>query len=1491
MINSFVNSNYLDDRKFDASICPTLVVPLEASSTFLTRGSNVYSSVNNVYSFNVRALMDSGSSTCWIAPDILDYVKHQTIGNITLNVKTFNSKEREKYKLVEIYTNSQYLPSFRCFVMKKPSEAQIIGNLNENLIEYFSKHREKENLLSDWINPYDHNNIDHDVYDSVNYGLILSSSVINKIVFNKKFEVKDCDIGVDVLLTKTCFGVTVSGNIPPKRNRFSHINYKTQVEIPIVDMPYAPEHLFSEDHCLRNELSILWDKETLGIYDHELHNHDEAAIASFKNTVRKDPLTGQYEVGLPFNNRKNLLKNNFSQAFARAKREQINMINDSEYKELFSQALNTLIENNYIEKVLNQYEPVIGPVVYLPYRGIIRKEHTSTKCRIVMDASAKPSINDFSLNQALYKGPNHIADLAQCLLRFMLGRYACVADIKQAFLRIWIRNSDRDAQRFVVAENIGDRNSKFICYRYTSVMFGSVASPFLLAAVLEKHIEETCKNEVVRNALLHNTYVDNVSFATSSESVIDTFFTESIPDMAQGGFELRQWASNSKKLMSAANVLNIADNDNEINILGMVWNILEDNVSVKVKIKWDGKFTKRSVLAATMSIFDPLCLLGPIEIQNHLFLQVLWDLGYEWDESFEHVEHLKSRWLYLLAQCQQVVETFKFPREIVFMDNSEIHVFCDASNTSYGAAVYISTPPNDTLKIGSSKLILSKGKIKPLKGSPKGNTIPKLELTAMLLGAGLGRFVKSAFKLTNKTKTFLWSDAKVVLDWLSSTDLESTYVHRRVVDIRTLCPNAIIKHVPTTDNPADVMTRPVTVKKFMQNRSWWHGPTWLIHPKSQWPHETKKYTLHPSFARAHVDDKSHTVNINFAIVQAFDTMSSYDIPGKLILTPMKRRYATMKNEFLWNIFKDRSFKSSIKIMIHIIKFIYNNKKFHGNGKIESSDLSRYDFAKLLCLKLCQRECFPYELQTLLDGKNVTSGPCSTFGLVLDSFGIMRCSAFRHAQVDPLDPLGPILVAPEHIFVSSYIYSKHFHSNCSSKNYTLNKVKREMHGPGVRSVVNSIVKNCLLCKEARSKYLKFKYPTSPKLPDFRTTFIAPFASCGVDLAGPFLVLKDTYHQKVWIVLFSCLVTRATYLVIVSDLKASTFMRALLELCARHSTPLILVSDNATNFACTSRILERIKNDLDVSLHVPLEWKFIPVKAPWVGGIYERIIGIMKSELLKMTRGACLTYIEFKSHVIEIERVLNNRPLQQVGDSEVITPNMLVYGRKVDVDGNLSSIQIDTLLKNSKLLSKKLPAIYADNVKRKNEFWRAFQAQYLDLLKFKTGIKESGSRGRIPRLGDLVMIYDSDPRIKPKKALITKVIESDDGEIRKCKVKLGNKESIRPICSFRDLEMNIYDPTDIGVRQNGGNHRYNDGLFNVLLSKSSSYKPSNIVVDQSPPQIIVSPPRPICSNKSLKSHLDALGGKTVERPSKLRPPKRNAACKALFKIQKMGKNKLI
>ena len=70
-------------------------------------------------------------------------------------------------------------------------------------------------------------------------------------------------------------------------------------------------------------------------------------------------------------------------------------------------------------------------ICYLPWRFVVNTENQTTKSRMCMDASARPSGKDYSLNQCLLKGPNMTMNLAKCLIRFFLGKYRTVADFER----------------------------------------------------------------------------------------------------------------------------------------------------------------------------------------------------------------------------------------------------------------------------------------------------------------------------------------------------------------------------------------------------------------------------------------------------------------------------------------------------------------------------------------------------------------------------------------------------------------------------------------------------------------------------------------------------------------------------------------------------------------------------------------------------------------------------------------------------------------------------------------------------------------------------------------------------------------------------------------------------------------------------------------------------------------------------------------------------
>ena len=83
---------------------------------------------------------------------------------------------------------------------------------------------------------------------------------------------------------------------------------------------------------------------------------------------------------------------------------------------------------------------------YIPYHAVVNPSKTTTKVRVVYDASAKTKQENKSLNDCLYRGPVLLQDLTGILLRFLLNKAAIVADIEKAFLQIGLNETKKMSQ-------------------------------------------------------------------------------------------------------------------------------------------------------------------------------------------------------------------------------------------------------------------------------------------------------------------------------------------------------------------------------------------------------------------------------------------------------------------------------------------------------------------------------------------------------------------------------------------------------------------------------------------------------------------------------------------------------------------------------------------------------------------------------------------------------------------------------------------------------------------------------------------------------------------------------------------------------------------------------------------------------------------------------------------------------------------------------------
>jgi len=90
-----------------------------------------------------------------------------------------------------------------------------------------------------------------------------------------------------------------------------------------------------------------------------------------------------------------------------------------------------------------------GMVHYLPHHGVIRRQSSTTKLRIVYGGSAKSTKDECLLNNCLQVGPNFIPKLLNILIKFQSHPIAITADIEQAFQMVGVASTDRDVLRFL----------------------------------------------------------------------------------------------------------------------------------------------------------------------------------------------------------------------------------------------------------------------------------------------------------------------------------------------------------------------------------------------------------------------------------------------------------------------------------------------------------------------------------------------------------------------------------------------------------------------------------------------------------------------------------------------------------------------------------------------------------------------------------------------------------------------------------------------------------------------------------------------------------------------------------------------------------------------------------------------------------------------------------------------------------------------------------
>ncbi|GFV62815.1 integrase catalytic domain-containing protein [Trichonephila clavipes] len=267
-------------------------------------------------------------------------------------------------------------------------------------------------------------------------------------------------------------------------------------------------------------------------------------------------------------------------------------------------------------------------------------------------------------------------------------------------------------------------------------------------------------------------------------------------------------------------------------------------------------------------------------------------------------------------------------------------------------------------------------------------------------------------------------------------------------------------------------------------------------------------------------------------------------------------------------------------------------------------------------------------------------------------------------------------------------------------------------------------------------------------------------------------------------------QAVHLELITSLSTDSFILAFRRFIARRGRPTTIYSDNGKNFVGTFNALNSIDWDKiqDFALKIKIQWKFSPPSAPWWGGFWERLVGMLKNVLRKVLGKASLNEEELNTLLCDAESIINSRPITYLSedpkDLVALTPAMFL--QEIREIGVPDFDMID---------SKKLERRFIYRVKIRKDLRNRFRNEYLGLLKDYSKVRKEAS----VKDGDIVLIGDNDvKRINWPMAKIIKSLPGKDGRIRVVEVKTPSGNFIRPIQKLYPLEVNLPEASDFRER---------------------------------------------------------------------------------------------